>query len=162
MTLRLGYTIIYLFLFCRVTQSQNLSKHDSLKLLTTWDKTYKYILSNDTAKLRSVSLDTLECTLCGFRNDTIVDYIKPISDFFKIGLIHLNSNKRLFNAISLSKPQIISGYYGTESNKQITYGIVYTLYPSNELGEKHEGVQVFFDYVIRENKFKLHGITTVP
>lgn len=142
---------------------QNLTKADSTKLLTTWDKTSKYILSKDTVKLKTLFLDTIECTLCGYRNDTIVDYIKSVSYFFSNGLVKLNGNKKLWTIISSTKPNIIvSSYADKLGREEKVYGISYTLYKPNELGKKHEGVQVIFDYVIRQNSFKLTTISTVP
>jgi hypothetical protein len=156
-------TTILLFMFYVVIHGQNLTKTDSTKLLRTWDKTSKYILSNDTVKLKALCLDTIECTLCGYRNDTIVDYIKSVSYFFSNGLVKLNGNKRLWTIISSTKPDIIvSGYTNKKGHVEKLYGIAYTLYQPNELGRKHEGVQVIFDYVIRKNNFKLTTITTVP
>ena len=150
-------------MFYVVIYGQKLTKADSVKLLSTWEKTSKYILSKDTLKLKALCLDTIECTLCGYRNDTIVDYIKPVNYFLTNGLIKLNDNSKLWTIISSSKPNIIvSGYIDKQGRGERVYGIAYTLYKPNELGKKHEGVQVIFDYVIRQKKFKLSGISTVP
>ena len=150
-------------MFYVVIYGQKLTKTDSVKLLSTWEKTSKYILSKDTLKLKALCLDTIECTLCGYRNDTIVDYIKPVNYFLTNGLIKLNDISKLWTIISSNKPNIIvSGYIDKQGRGERVYGIAYTLYKPNELGKKHEGVQVIFDYVIRQKKFKLTGISTVP
>jgi hypothetical protein len=143
-----------------LTYGQKLTKTDSSKLLTTWKKTSKYILSKNTLKLKELCLDTIECALCGYRNDTIVDNIKSLSYFLSYGLIKLNDNKKLWEVISTHKPIIVVGSLGEKDEK--TYGLTYTLYLANELGKNHESVQVIFDYVIKRNDFKLAAITTVP
>ncbi len=121
------------------------------------------MLTKDTIKLKELCLDTIECTLCGYRNDTIVDYIKPVNYFLKNGLIKLSDNTKLWTIIATDKPDIIvSGYNDNLGHGERVYGIDYTLYKPNELGKKHEGVQVVFDYVIRQKNFKLAAITTIP
>lgn len=150
-------------MFCFAIYGQNLTKADSIKLLNTWNVTSKYMLSKDTIKLKALCLDTIECTLCGYRNDTIVDYIKPVNSFLKNGLIKLCDNSRLWTIIATDKPDIIvSGYIDKFGHGERVYGIAYTIYKPNELGKKHEGVQVVFDYVIRQKNFKLAAITTIP
>ena len=150
-------------MFYIVTYGQYLTKADTAKLISTWDKTSKFILSKDTIKLKALCLDTIECTLCGYRNDTIVDYIKPTSYFLKTGLVNLNANKKLWTIISTNKPDIVvSGYIDKLGRGEKVYGIAYTIYKPNELEKKHEGVQVIFDYVIRQKEFKLSSISTVP
>ncbi len=121
------------------------------------------MLSKDTLKLKALCLDTIECTLCGYRNDTIVDCIKPVNYFFSNGLIKLNDNEKLRKIISTDKP--ILGKTGSmlvHGNREETYGVIYTLYKPNELGKNHEGVSVVFDYVKRQNSYKLVSISTVP
>ena len=150
-------------MFYVAVYGQNLTKADSTKLLSTWGKTSKYILSKDTVKLKALCLDTIECTLCGYRNDTIVDYVKPVNYFLKNGLIKLNGNNKLWTIISANKPVIVvSGDIDKLGRGEKVYGIAYTLYKPNELGKNHEGVQVIFEYVLRQKSFKLAAISTVP
>ncbi len=142
---------------------QNMSQVDSVRLFATWKKTADYLRTKDTVLLRTLCLDSIYCTLCGFRNDTIVETDKPLSIFFKDGLDHINANKKLWKIIDSETPDLmVSGYIDKIGNKDRVYGIAYLLWKPNELGKKHEGVQVVFDCVLRNNEFKLSSISTAP
>ena len=154
---------LLLVIICITSYSQKINKQDSLKLVSTWQKTTKYILANDTFKLRALCLDTIACGLCGYRNDTIVDDVKSINDFLQNGLIKLRSNQKLWAIVANSVPIYAkSGYMFIQGHKEITYEVIYTYHEPNELAKKHEGVQVVFDFVLTQGNYKLASISTVP
>ena len=142
---------------------QNLTKADSTNLLDTWNNTSKLILSKDTLKLRGLCLDSIDCTLCVNFNDTVTGYTQSIDFFLKNCLVKLIDNKKLWAIISTEKPDIyMSSYTDKLGHEETTYGLAYTIYKPNELGKRHEGMQVIFDYVKRQKNFKLTSISTVP
>ncbi len=163
--MRAKQVLVFIFfsVFLRTIYAQNITKLDSAKLLNCWNKTSLYILSRDTLKLRGLCLDSVDCTLCGFHNDTIVDYIKPIDYFLKNGLTKLIGNKKLWKIISSNKPDImVTGFIDKHGRGENVYGIAYDYYKPNELAKNHEGIQVVFYYVIRQGNFKLTAISLVP
>jgi hypothetical protein len=156
------FTILFA-LICSSFRAQKLSQGDSIKLVSTWNKTVEFLRTKDTVNLGAICLDSIDCKLCGFRDDTITDTNKPLTLFFKSGLDKLNSNQKLWKIINSKSPKIIlSGYIDKNGNGECIYSIAYLFWKPNELGKKHEGGQVLFDYVLRKSDFKLFSISTLP
>lgn len=134
-----------------------------MRLLATWKKTVDYLRRNDTTKLRTLCLDSIDCRLCGFREDTIIDTYQPLPIFFKHGLDKLNSNKKLWTIIDSQKPDlIVSGYIDKNGKGERVYCIAYLYWKPNEIAINHEGGQVLFEYVLQKNGYRLTSISTVP
>lgn len=163
MTMKPVVLTLLFVLFSSVFLAQKLSPVDSVRLFATWKKTADFIRINDTTKLRTLCLDSIDCKLCGFRDDTITDTEKPLSIFFKHGLDKINSNQKLWKIIDSETPDlIVSGYIDKNGDGERFYSIAYLFWKPNELAKDHEGAQVVFDFVLRKNKFKLFRICTVP
>jgi hypothetical protein len=150
-------------LICSSFWAQKLSQGDSIKLISTWNKTVEFLRTKDTTKLRIFCLDSIDCKICGFRDDTITDTNKPLTFFFKSGLDKLNSNHKLWKIINTESPKIVvSGYIDKNGDRMRIYSIAYLFWKPYELGKKHEGGEVLFDFVLRKDDFRLFSISTIP
>lgn len=155
--------ILLFFLFASGILAQKLSRADTVRLLATWKKTANCLRTKDTLRLRTLCLNSVDCKLCGFPDDTIIDAHKPLAIFFTHGLDKLNADKKLWKIIDSEQPDIIvSGYIDKNGNGERVYCIAYLYWKQNEIAKNHEGGQVLFDYVLRKGDFKLYSITTVP
>jgi hypothetical protein len=160
------YKVVFIFTFFSITFSQaqtklpRVSKEDSAAVMKVWNKMKEALIKSDTNTLEKISSKIVDC-YCG-TDSTDQDINKwPAKKFAVQSIKRYFISKKLQEVLRDQNPRIsISAYNKTK--KPSIFSITYLLYRAGELGPKHEGAGIFFDFIKKGKEYKVYSVWTIP
>jgi hypothetical protein len=142
------------------SNSYTVSTKDSADVASFWKRIVVALDKGDNKTIEINSLKIVDC-LCGTDSAT-GDIDKWEANKFAIQLIKKYSNtKKLQNVIRTQHIKVILSPNNQGKTRNI-YSVTYVLDKPNELGPKHEGTSIFFDFTKQNNTFKISSVWTIP
>lgn len=144
-------------------QSTQLTRSDSISISKTWSDMVQALIEKNPNKLKKLCFKNIDCTIC-ISWDKIakapVDNFEVPADTFVKHVFSFVPNSKLWTLIKSDEKQIlVSKFYQSD---ELRYAIVFTTIKPGELGPKHEGAAILFEFKKVNSVFRLFSFDSVP
>ena len=162
--MRIKLLIILLGLtFVSEGQTIQLTYSDSILLLNTWTEIVNILKEKNSNKLKEHCLKKVDCPICisyeQIYKVPVDNFIVPVDTFVK-HVFSFVPNSKLWTLIKSDEKQIfVSKIYQSD---ELRYSIVYNIVKPEEMGPKHEGVSILFEFIKINSEFRLISFDSVP
>jgi len=123
----------------------------------------KALTENNSNKLKEHCLKKIDCSICiswdQIYKTPVDNFIVPVDTFVK-HVFSFVPNSKLWTLIKSDEKQIfVSKFYQSDT---LRYSIVFTTIKPGELGPKHEGASILFEFIKVKSEFQLYSFDSVP
>jgi hypothetical protein len=163
MTTKLSIILLLGLTFVSKGQSPQLTHSDSILLSKTWSNIVKALTERNSNKLKEHCLKKIDCSICisyeQIYKEPVDNFIVPVDTFVK-HVFSFVPNSKLWALIKSDEKQIyVSKTYQSD---ELAYFIVFNIVKRGEMGPKHEGVSILFEFSKIESGFRLNGFDSLP
>ena len=162
--------IFYVPVFGQAIELPKLLQQDSIAVSKAFNTFINALGNRNFETLKYVTLDEVECILCGEFDFQEEGYFVPAADFLHFAL-KLYSDSNLDKIIQTRGYRILPIQYhnfhpknlpATYTDNLLLYEVWIQMRVPDEVEKGHEGSSFGFQFVKIENNIKLWGVTSVP
>ncbi len=163
MTTKLLIILLLGLTFVSKGQSPQLTHSDSILLSNTWSEIVNTLAESNSNKLKKHCLKKIDCSICisyeQIYKEPVDNFIVPVDTFVK-HVFSFVPNSKLWTLIKSDEKQIfVSKIYQSD---ELRYSIVFNTVKPGEMGPKHEGVSILFEFIKINSEFRLISFDSVP
>jgi len=151
-------TLVVVCFFGTPSISQNISREDSLQIMSTVAIVFNVFKQPDLNAFEKISTKELYCIICfkepDFRKNP---YVLKRKQFFNKHLVAISQSDEFIRATKAKEVKLIS-----ENDKRADVIALFTIYQKNEIALGHEGAQFGIYFKKIGNTYRFSGMETIP